>query len=270
MCTYPDVLLYILLFLRCRVARILKRFVTSHERIDAPVSAVHCLPACLCVSPQRPVARPPHGNASLSLTPLLNAQERLLRGAVGSLQRAQYGQILLASVECQEELHCHSLLRSLVLAVLCLQEFQTRTLTTDELLAEHLHAASAHHPSNIMSQETAHALHYHYHQGLYNIQRSSWVERFVISHRILFHLEGSQRSALFQEQFRAFLTVLTLAESQRRQDVAYIELICSTGCAFANCATSYPSLWVFHADSPLPASIARLLPSVHVTCGVYT
>ena len=23
-----------------------------------------CLPACLCVSPQRPVARPPHGNAS--------------------------------------------------------------------------------------------------------------------------------------------------------------------------------------------------------------
>ena len=28
MCTYPDVLLYILLFLRCRVARILKRFVT--------------------------------------------------------------------------------------------------------------------------------------------------------------------------------------------------------------------------------------------------
>ena len=28
MCTYPDVLLYILLFPRCRVARILKRFVT--------------------------------------------------------------------------------------------------------------------------------------------------------------------------------------------------------------------------------------------------
>ena len=59
MCTYPDVLLYIRLFPRCRVARILKRFVTRHERIDAPVSAVLCLPACLCVSPQRPVARPP-------------------------------------------------------------------------------------------------------------------------------------------------------------------------------------------------------------------
>ena len=28
MCTYPDVLLYILLFPCCRVARILKRFVT--------------------------------------------------------------------------------------------------------------------------------------------------------------------------------------------------------------------------------------------------
>ena len=28
MCTYPDVLLYILLFPLCRVARILKRFVT--------------------------------------------------------------------------------------------------------------------------------------------------------------------------------------------------------------------------------------------------
>ena len=28
------------------------------------MSAVLCLPACLCVSPQRPVARPPHGNAS--------------------------------------------------------------------------------------------------------------------------------------------------------------------------------------------------------------
>ena len=28
MCTYPDVLLYIRLFLRCSVARILKRFVT--------------------------------------------------------------------------------------------------------------------------------------------------------------------------------------------------------------------------------------------------
>ena len=28
------------------------------------MSAVLCLPACLCVSPQRPVARPPNGNAS--------------------------------------------------------------------------------------------------------------------------------------------------------------------------------------------------------------
>ena len=72
----------------------------------------------------------------------------------------------LASVECQEELHSHSLLRSLVLAVLCLQEFQTRTLTTEELLAEQLHAVSPHHSSNIMSQQTAHALHYHYHEGL--------------------------------------------------------------------------------------------------------
>ena len=35
----------------------------SHDTsvIDAPVSAVLCLPACLCVSPQRPVARPPTG-----------------------------------------------------------------------------------------------------------------------------------------------------------------------------------------------------------------
>ena len=63
---------------------------------------------------------------------------------------------------------------------------------------------------------------------MYNIRRGSWVGRFVFSHQILFHLEGSQRSALFQEQFRAFLTILTLAESQKRQDVAYIELICST------------------------------------------
>ena len=37
------------------------------------MSAVLCLPACLCVSPQRPVARPPHGKASLprvTLSPL--------------------------------------------------------------------------------------------------------------------------------------------------------------------------------------------------------
>ena len=34
MCTYPDVLLYILLFPCFRVARILKRFVTWHERIE--------------------------------------------------------------------------------------------------------------------------------------------------------------------------------------------------------------------------------------------
>ena len=208
---------------------------------------------------------------SLSLTPLLNAQERLLRGAVGSLQRARYRQILLASVECQEELHRHSLLRSLVLAVLCLQEFQTRTLTTDELLAEHLHAVSAHHPSNIMSQETAHALHYHYHEGLYNIQRSSWVERFIISHRILFHLEGSQRSALFQEQFLAFLTILTLAESQRRQDVACIELICSTRLRFRQMRDILPlSVGVpcglapsgFHCTTAAPCS--RHLRRVHL------
>ena len=60
---YPDVLLYILLFLLCRVARILKRFVTRHERIDALVSVVLCLPAHLRVS--RSVPWPaPHGNAS--------------------------------------------------------------------------------------------------------------------------------------------------------------------------------------------------------------
>ena len=50
MCTYSDVLLYILLFPCFRVATILKRFVTCHEHEDAPVSAVLCLPACLCVS----------------------------------------------------------------------------------------------------------------------------------------------------------------------------------------------------------------------------
>ena len=66
MCTYPDVLLYILLFPLCRVARILKRFVTCHERIDAPVSVVLCLPAHLRVS--RSVPWPAtHGNASVSL-----------------------------------------------------------------------------------------------------------------------------------------------------------------------------------------------------------
>ena len=30
-------------------------------------SICHSLPACLCVSSQRPVARPPHGNASKAL-----------------------------------------------------------------------------------------------------------------------------------------------------------------------------------------------------------
>ena len=50
MCTYPDVFLYKLLFPCFRVARLLKRFVTSHEHDDALVSAVLCLPACLCVS----------------------------------------------------------------------------------------------------------------------------------------------------------------------------------------------------------------------------
>ena len=50
MFTYPDVLLYILSLSCFRVARILKRFVTSHEHEDALVSAVLCLPACLCVS----------------------------------------------------------------------------------------------------------------------------------------------------------------------------------------------------------------------------
>ena len=69
MCTYPDVLLYILLFLLCRVARILKRFVTRHERIDALVSVVLCLPAHLRVS--RSVPWPaPHGNAWAQLSKL--------------------------------------------------------------------------------------------------------------------------------------------------------------------------------------------------------
>ena len=63
-CTYPDVLLYILLFPCFRVARILKRFVTEHEHEDAPVSAVLCLPACLCVSTAASRGQAPHGNAS--------------------------------------------------------------------------------------------------------------------------------------------------------------------------------------------------------------
>ena len=64
MCTYPDVLLCILLFPCFRVARVLKRFVTSHEHEDAPVSAVLCLPACLCVSAAGFRGQAPHGNAS--------------------------------------------------------------------------------------------------------------------------------------------------------------------------------------------------------------
>ena len=64
MCTYPDVLLYILSFPCCRVARILKRFVTRHERIDAPVSVVLCLPAHLRVSTAASRGQAPHGNAS--------------------------------------------------------------------------------------------------------------------------------------------------------------------------------------------------------------
>ena len=67
MCTYPDVLLYILLFPCFRVARILKRFVTRHERNDAPVSAVLCLPACLCVSTAASRGQAPPGNASLQI-----------------------------------------------------------------------------------------------------------------------------------------------------------------------------------------------------------
>ena len=47
-------------------------------------------------------------------------------------------------------------------------------------------------------------------------------------------------SALFQEQFRAFLTILTLAESQRREDVAYIELICSTRLRFCQMGDILP------------------------------
>ena len=70
MCTYPDVLLYILSFPCCRVARILKRFVTKHERIDALVSVVLCLPAHLCVSPQRPVAGPPRERVTPTARPL--------------------------------------------------------------------------------------------------------------------------------------------------------------------------------------------------------
>ena len=66
MCTYPDVLLYILLFPCFRVARILKRFVTSHERIDAPVSVVLCLPAHLRVSTAASRGQAPHGNASIA------------------------------------------------------------------------------------------------------------------------------------------------------------------------------------------------------------
>ena len=61
MCTYPDVLLYLLLFPCFRLARILKRFVSSHERDDAPVSAVLCLPACLCVSTAASCGQAPTG-----------------------------------------------------------------------------------------------------------------------------------------------------------------------------------------------------------------
>ena len=64
MCTYPDVLLYILLFPCFRVARILKRFVTGHKRNDAPVSVLLCLPAHLCVFTAASRGQAPHGNAS--------------------------------------------------------------------------------------------------------------------------------------------------------------------------------------------------------------
>ena len=64
MCTYPDPLLYILLFPCFRVARILKRFVTGHERIDAPVSVLPCLPAHLRVSTAASRDQAPHRNAS--------------------------------------------------------------------------------------------------------------------------------------------------------------------------------------------------------------
>ena len=63
MCTYLDVLLYMLSFPCFRVARILKRFVTLPEHEDALVSAVLCLPACLCVSAAASRGQAPHGNA---------------------------------------------------------------------------------------------------------------------------------------------------------------------------------------------------------------
>ena len=78
MCTHPDVLLYILLFPCFKVARILKRFVTRHERIDAPVSVVLCLPAHLRVSTAASRGQPPHGNASAVPTPYSHTEGRLL------------------------------------------------------------------------------------------------------------------------------------------------------------------------------------------------
>ena len=74
-CTYHDVLLYILLFPCFRVARILKRFITSHENEDAPVSAVLCLPACLCVSATASRGQARHGNVSIS--PILYSFSRM-------------------------------------------------------------------------------------------------------------------------------------------------------------------------------------------------
>ena len=87
MCTYPDVLLYIFSFPCCRVARILKLFVTSHERIDALVSVVLCLPAHLRVSTAASRGRPPTGTRQKRFTAAGLPSPRVPLGATNPEQR---------------------------------------------------------------------------------------------------------------------------------------------------------------------------------------
>ena len=87
MCTYPDVLLYIHSFPCFRVVRILKRFVTRHERNDAPVSVVLCLPAHLCVSTAASRGQAPPGTRRKRLTAAGLPIPRVPLGATNPEQR---------------------------------------------------------------------------------------------------------------------------------------------------------------------------------------
>ena len=119
---------------------------------------------------------------SLSLTPILDYHERLLRETTMSIRDARFQGILLDSVEAREGLLRRSLLRSHTLAMADLREFHTRAVAVDDFFAEYLRLMSTRHPSNQLEGAYAQTLELKVAHKCHMLVRSFNMEHYILCH----------------------------------------------------------------------------------------